>query len=164
MPEISVTYRGFKISYTSHRDEEVWSVVLPGKKNPETNRQLELVKRAIDRTFRKPFDRISVLVEKRSSGSGWGHSDRFEKAMITSVGIEGELFIVREGQKSAEEANTLYVDTPGNAKIATELEGIEDEITTLRSKASDLERGQYKKREKLLAFDKEALRKKVLGE
>lgn len=161
MPEITVEYRGTKITYTQ---AEEWEVMLPGKKRPESNQSLELVKRAIDRSFRKDFDRIPVLVEKPRSDRGWGNSYRYESAMITSVGIEGEVFVVREGSKTAEEAHTIYLDTPENRKKMEYLTKVQDEIESIRSKASDLERTQYGKRDKLKEFDKEALRKKVLGE
>lgn len=159
LPEIVVEYRGHKIRYT---EDEQWEVQLAGRKKPESNKSIELVKRAIDRTFRKPFDRIKVLVEK--SSSGYGGSFKFEEAEITSVGIEGEVFAVREGSKTAEQIYTYYLDTPENRKAMKSIEETKEKIEKMRVEASNLERPLYDRKRKLKEFDKDALVKKVLGE
>lgn len=143
-------YHGQKIEFDESREE--WGVVFDGTE--QFHKSLQVVKNYIDRGNKKKFERVPIFVQK---GSYYNGIPGYEKAMITSVGVDGTIFIVREGRKSAEHCGTAYVRNDKNKKLIEEIITLE----TARKKATERLRVA---KNRLVEVNFEALRKKALGE
>lgn len=138
---------------------EVWWVMIDGKKQEHAS--IKIVKAFIDRHNKNDFERIPIFM--RDTGGGYYSYNRkdgpdYVKAVITSIGIDGTVFVVKEGEKHAEHMRyDLYVQNAKNEKLIAELEEI-----TVQKKA--LDKKYQEKKEQLVEVDIEKLRKQVLGE
>jgi len=158
-----VQYRGYTIIFN---EGEKWETLLKGAKRPEMHENIKRVQDAIDRSLRGDFERLPVFIEKRNA-NGYGRSGRYEKATITSVGIDRDVFVQREGQKHTEAHSHynggLFVQNPANAQLIAELHAIQDEIETLESKRRQAAEKSSQKARKLQVVDTEKIVAKVLG-
>lgn len=150
--EIIHEYHGQRIVFDEQHED--WKVVIDG--DEQHHKSLQIIKNYIDRKNKKEFTRVPVFVEK---GRGWGYQDTegYEKAMITSVGVDGTIFIVREGRKSAEHCRTAYIQNAANENLIKEIEA-------LYKAREDADKKYDQAKQKLKAVDFEALEKKALGE
>lgn len=143
-------YHGQKIEFQERTEE--WGVVYDGVE--QLHKSLQFVKNYIDRRNKKEFERVPVFVER---GSFYDSKEGYEKAMITSVGVDGTIFIVREGRKSAEHCGTAYVQNEKNARLV-------GEIMMLHKAHDQAENRLRVAKDKLVEVNFEALKKKALGE
>lgn len=142
-------YHGEKISFDESKEE--WKVVFDGK--AQYHKSLQVIKNYIDRRNKKKFDRIPVFIQK---GRYYGENEGYVKATITSVGVDGTIFIVREGRKSAEHCGMAYVRNAKNEKLI-------EEITTLHKAKEQATERLRVARNRLVVVNFETLRKKALG-
>lgn len=148
---VSVEYHGTKIHFDG--EKEVWYIVMEGKRTE--NKSIKLIQTFIDRMKKKAFERIPVFVRER--GGYYSRGDRkFVKAMITSVGVDGTLFIVRDGSKSAEHGWGGYVQNESNAKLIKEIESLEVQMEKMKNE-------KEAKEKQLEEIDTDKIRESVLG-
>ncbi len=151
MTTLEQQYHGHRI-YFKEKTEE-WCITLEGKE--QCNKSLQAIKNYIDRANKKKFTRVPVYVDKEVS---WYKKDEgYDEAEITSVGIDGTIFIVRRGSKHAEHSRICYVRDDKNAKLIIE-------IARLTKVYQDAKQAKEKAEEELQKVDLEALRKEALGE
>ncbi len=147
-------YHGQKISFDERREE--WKVVMDEKEQYHKN--LKVIKNYIDSRNKKKFDRVPVFVEKGSSySSHFNQEHGYEKAVITSVGVDGTIFVVRQGTKYAEHCGTAYIQDAKNKKLI-------EEIVTLHKARNEADKKLRAAKDKLVEVDFDALRKKALSE
>ena len=153
MPDkkISLEYHGEQITFDEDREE--WKVVINFK--GQYHKSLQVIKNYIDRRNKKKFDRVLVFIEERTSY--FARQRGFIKAVITSVGVDGTVFVVREGQKNAEHCGTAYSRNKENVSLIKK-------IGIAQRKKESAEKEYRELRESLEAVDFNALRKKALGE
>lgn len=146
---ITHEYHGTKITFDEKREE--WKIVKDGKE--QRHKSLQIVKNYIDRANKKAFKRVPVFVQKGSYFSSAG----YDEAEITSVGVDGTVFVVKKGEKHASHCGTAYKHNAANAKKVAEIDRLQkikdDAEEALREAKNSLER-----------VDFDALRKQALGE
>lgn len=148
---VEFEYNGHKIGYIKNAEE--WFTYIKGHRNAHGS--LKVVQAAIDRSLRTPFERIPVIVEKRDREYGRA-PNRFVNGEITSVGIDGTLYIVLEGQKAAEAHRSVYIKSKANDIRIRAIVKADEDLKDARDR-------EQKARWKLQQFDGQALRNKVLG-
>ncbi len=150
-PVTEIEHRGIRVAFFG-RDEE-WQAQIKGK--PVRHSSLKVIKEAIDRTLRKPFDRIPVYV---LTGDRHDRNDpvRYAPGHITNVDLRGWMYIVIEGEKTAKLFHTAFEKTEANRKRMEQIEKSRMIIEFEEKKKHDAEWA-------LKEFDREKLRKQVLG-
>lgn len=149
--QIVQEYHGKQIKFDEKKEE--WFVNFEGKL--QYHKSLQIIKNYIDRLNKKAFDRVPVFVSKRRSY--YNREEEYEKAVITSVGVDGTIYIVREGQKNAEHCYCAYVQNEKN-------EALIKEIAVAYQEKKDAEKKYEVARKKLEEIDFNGLKKKALGE
>lgn len=154
MAKIEQEYHGQTIQFDE--GSERWFIYHEGKQ--QSNASIKIIKNFIDRLNKKAFDRIPIYVEQeRSYYSRNEIVQGYEEATITSIGIDGTVFIVRNGQKSASHGWGGYLKSEKNKKLI-------DEIIQIRGQIIKLKIEEEKKEKSLEKVDTEKLRRQVLGE
>jgi len=150
--EILYQYHGHQIRFDQEKED--WYIVSNFKE--QHHKSLQAIKNFIDRMNKKEFERVPVFVPKSTGYFSHSRGQSYEDATITSVGIDGTIFIVREGKKSAEHCRIAYIKNAKNKALIYNIglayhakEKAEKEYDALRAK--------------LEVVDYEALIKKALG-
>lgn len=146
---LETTYRDFKIWYDENKEE--WCAQI--KKREIRHGNIKNVKTAIDRTFIQKFERIPVYV---SEGSSWDRKTTYTKGFITSLGLDGVLYVVREGEKTARHFYNIFQFTEANGE---RIKKIQEAMATIEK----AEKEKHAAINVLAGFNADALRKKVLG-
>ena len=149
--KITHEYHGERITFNEQREE--WGVVMDHKE--QFHKSLQVIKNYVDRRNKKKFTRVPVFVKERYGYNS--NVEKYEKAVITSVGVDGTIFIVRESQKHAEHCGRAYTQSPKNEKLIGEIGLLIKERDLAKEKLDNAQK-------KLTSIDFEALRKKALGE
>ncbi len=153
---ITITYRGYKISY--NENEEMWECVVKDEKYPHKERNLRTLKAAIDRTFRKAFKPIPVFFHPTNE-RGWGYDEtRIVRGHIVQIGVDGRYFVrLQGGTKTLKHTGSgFYVDSAANRKR------IQKKIA-LDAKIKKLERQSKQIEWRLTEVDTEKLKERVIG-
>ena len=146
--QITREYHGQTISFDERREE--WKITMDGKE--QCHKSLQIIKNYIDRRNKKEFKRVPVFVQE----GNWYHSTRkYEKATITSVGVDETIFIVREGRKHAEHCGTAYLQNDKNKKLIEEIAALHGDRDRADEKLSAA-------REKLVEVNLDKLREEAL--
>lgn len=149
--QITHKYHGQKIVFDEKQED--WKVVIDFKE--QHHKSLQVIKNYIDRRNKKEFTRVPVFVQK--GNSYYDRQEGYEKAMITSVGVDGTIFVVREGRSSAEHCGTAYIQDAKNEALIKEIVALYKAVKVTNEKLRVAQN-------KLKEVNFEALRKKALGE
>ena len=148
MENITQEYHGSKI-YFDEKTEE-WCVTFDGHTNK--NKSLQLVKNFIDRRNKNDFKRIPVYLED----GNYYHDSSYKKATITSMGLDGRLYVVKDGEKSASVVWGAIIQNEENEKKIAE-------ILEIQKQSEQLKERRQKLVSSLKKVDTDAIKKKVLG-
>lgn len=149
--QIQQEYHGKKIFFDEKKEE--WYINTDGKY--QYHKSLQIIKNWIDKSNKKQFERIPVFVSKNRYHYG-SREQGYENGVITSVGVDGTVFVVREGRKSAEHCYAAYIKDENNASLIKEIAIAHKEKVEAEAKYD-----MATKKLKEVDFDK--LREKVLG-
>ena len=87
--------------------------------------------------------------------------------MITSVGIDRDVFVQRDGEKHAEAfsgwSDNIFVQDAKNTAIIADLHGMKDEMAALDKKRRELEQKIHAKAKTLKSVDTKKIVASVLG-
>lgn len=155
---LSQEYHGYQI-YFDDKAEEWWFQDKEG--DQQKNKSLKLIKNYIDRLNKKAFTRVSVYVKGgRRYYSSVDEDEKYVKATITSVGIDGTIYIVRGSSKHAErfwDHSEVWEQTSDNWNKMQQVVEIEKQIKMLEKKKDKIH-------ESLKKIDLAKLKKQALGE
>lgn len=149
---ITREYHGHTITFDE--EKEKWYIVVDGRRQEHSS--FKIVQNYVDRLNKKAFKRIPVFIEigyrwNRNGGQGW------TKGVITSVGVDGTVFVVKEGEKHAEHCGVAYEQTPENKKKI-------EQVVKLNKDRDALDEKIRKVYNSIKNVDFNKIRKEALGE
>lgn len=146
--QITHKYHGQTITFDEKKED--WKVVMDN--HEQHHKSLQVVKNYIDRRNKKKFNRIPVFINK---GYSYYDSEGYDKAVITSIGVDETVFVVREGEKHASHCRTAFVRNAKNEKL---IKKIADLCKARKKAGDDIDAAKRM----LIQVDFEALIKKAL--